>query len=65
MYAVATYVAGERVTNNKHWASDVVFGAAVGIMSGRTVTLHVRQTSVRVAPQAVPGGGGVIVNVLR
>ena len=30
MYAAATYVAGERVTNNKHWASDVVFGAAVG-----------------------------------
>ena len=32
-----------RVAANQHWASDVVFGAAVGIASGRTVTLHLRE----------------------
>src|SRR4051812_26149956 len=64
-YLAATYVAGERVTNNKHWASDVVFGATVGILSARTVTLHVRGARLAVAPQAVAGGGGVLINVLH
>jgi hypothetical protein len=48
-----------------HWASDVVFGAAVGLASGRTITIHLRETRLSLAPLAVPGGGGVLVTALR
>jgi hypothetical protein len=64
-YLIASYAAASRVVANQHWTSDVVFGAAVGIASGRTVTLHLRTTRVAVAPLAVPGGGGVLVTALR
>jgi len=64
-FALATYVAGERVTEKKHWASDVTFGAVLGVMSGRTVTLHVRRQRLLVEPHAVPGGAGVIVHVVH
>ena len=63
-FAVAAYTAVSRVAANQHWASDVVFGAAVGLASGRTVTIQLRETRVTVAPLAVPGGGGVLVTAL-
>jgi membrane-associated phospholipid phosphatase len=64
-FAAAAYTATSRVVANQHWASDVVFGAFVGIASGRTVTIHLRETRLSVAPLAVPGGGGVLVTALR
>jgi membrane-associated phospholipid phosphatase len=63
MFAAATYVCAERVTNTKHWPSDVVFGSAVGLMSGRTVTLRLRQRRLIVSPRAAPGGAMVVVDV--
>jgi hypothetical protein len=65
MFIASTYTAAERITENKHWASDVTFGAVVGMLAGRTVTLHLRQHDLRVEPQAVAGGGGVTVRVLH
>jgi membrane-associated phospholipid phosphatase len=64
-FAAAAYSGISRVYENQHWASDVVFGAAVGIASGRTATLRLRSGSVTFAPLAVPGGGGVLVTALR
>jgi membrane-associated phospholipid phosphatase len=63
VFAIATYTAASRIVDNKHWASDVVFGAFLGMTSGRTVTLHVRGQPISLAPLAVPGGGGVAVSV--
>ena len=60
MFAAATYTAASRITVNKHWASDVAFGAVVGMACGRTVTVHLRDTRLVVAPLVVPGGGGVV-----
>jgi membrane-associated phospholipid phosphatase len=57
-YAVATYVAAARLQENRHYLSDVVFGAAVGTIAGRTVTRHGRENWTFV-PIAVPGGGGI------
>src|SRR5256885_7723557 len=37
-YVVASYVAISRLPANRHWLSDTVFGAAVGVIAGRTVT---------------------------
>ena len=38
-YAFASYVAGSRLQENRHYASDVMVGAALGIVSGRAVTV--------------------------
>ena len=59
-YAVASYVAASRLHDNVHYLSDVVFGAAVGTISGRTVTEHGRETWTLV-PAFVPGGAAVLV----
>jgi membrane-associated phospholipid phosphatase len=64
-FLMATYTAASRIGANEHWMSDVVFGAAVGMASGRTATLHLRTTRVAIAPLAAPGGGGVLVTVER
>ena len=64
-FLLATYTGVSRIYANEHFTSDVVFGAAVGIASGRTVTLHLRDTRVAIAPMPVPGGGGVLVTALR
>jgi membrane-associated phospholipid phosphatase len=38
-YAVASYVAAARIQTQNHYLSDVAFGAALGIVAGRTVTI--------------------------
>jgi membrane-associated phospholipid phosphatase len=56
---VAAYVATARVHDNRHYLSDVIFGAAMGIAAQRTVTLHAGRYGVTVAPSAGPRGAGV------
>jgi membrane-associated phospholipid phosphatase len=41
MYGGATAVGLSRMYHNKHWASDVVMGAAIGTFSGRKVVQYV------------------------
>ena len=53
-YIFASYVAISRLPDNRHWLSDTVFGAGVGIIAGRTVTRHGREYPVAVYP--VRGG---------
>ena len=60
-YLVASYVAMSRLHDGVHSASDVVFGAAVGTVVGRTVTWHGR--NFYASPMWLPHGGGVVVNV--
>jgi len=64
-FAAAGYSGVSRVLDNQHWASDVVFGAFVGLASARTVSLRLRDNRVSIAPLAVHGGGGVIVSTVR
>ena len=58
-YAVAGYVAASRIQSKRHFLSDVTFGAALGVVAGRTVTIGRGTHKFAVAPSAVPGGGGV------
>lgn len=53
-YLIATYVAMSRLHDNRHFASDVVMGAATGIIIGRSVTWHGR--NFWGGPVVVPGG---------
>jgi membrane-associated phospholipid phosphatase len=39
-YSIATLVGVSRVTENKHWATDVLAGAALGYLTGRQVSLN-------------------------
>ncbi|MEO8070372.1 MAG: phosphatase PAP2 family protein [Acidobacteriota bacterium] len=56
-YAVAGYVAASRVQMKRHYLSDVVFGAAIGLTAGRTVTVG---RSFVVEPLIVNGGAGAV-----
>jgi len=58
-FAVASYVAASRVQMQRHYLSDVAFGAALGIVAGRTVTIGSGRNKFQLAPTAVPGGGGI------
>ncbi len=60
-YAVASFVGWSRIRSNNHYASDVVFGAAVGVLSGRAV-VRGRTGQWSVAPAATAGGFAVIVS---
>jgi len=57
-YLVASWVAMSRIHDNRHYASDVVFGAATGVVIGRSVTWHGR--NFYASPMLVPGGAGVM-----
>lgn len=59
-YALATYVATSRLTENKHYLSDVAFGAAIGVIAGRTSTLHLGGSAFTLAPLVGPHGGAGI-----
>lgn len=64
-YGLATYVAASRLQENRHFASDVIFGAAIGIVAGRTVTVGRGRNAFSLAPVAVPGGAGVMLTRVR
>jgi membrane-associated phospholipid phosphatase len=37
-YAVASFVGWSRIRDDRHWLTDVIVGATVGAIAGRTVT---------------------------
>lgn len=62
-YTLATYVAMSRLQENRHYLSDVVFGAALGVVAGRTTTRHGREHWA-VVPAISKGGVAVMVTRL-
>src|SRR5262245_14335329 len=59
-YVGAAWIAASRVETERHFLSDVVAGATVGILAGRAVTFGNRGTRFSLAP--APVAGGVAVN---
>ena len=57
-YAVATYVAASRLHDNRHYLSDVIVGATLGVVAGRTVTRH-GKSDYAMVPLPGPGVVGV------
>ncbi len=62
-YAAATYVGSSRLAQNRHFLSDVVFGAGIGLASGRATTFHLRDATVRVAPTITRNSAGLNVSI--
>lgn len=64
-YLAAGAIGFARIDNNKHNLSDVVAGATLGYIVGRTVvkqdggTTHGRKTRFQLVPSAPPSGAGV------
>ena len=58
-YAFASYVAISRLNYNEHYISDVMFGSAVGIIAGRTVT-RPGHPPFPVQVAALPGGVAIL-----
>jgi membrane-associated phospholipid phosphatase len=62
-YAAAAYVGISRVSEDEHYFSDVIFGAAVGIASARTIDLG-RKARLRMSPYIARGGAAITFAVL-
>jgi hypothetical protein len=58
---IASYVGVSRLHDNRHFASDVVFGAALGTAVGWTVVGRHGGSSYVWLPVRVPGGAAIVV----
>ena len=58
-YAVASWVAASRMHADRHYLSDVVMGATIGIMAGRAATVGAHNARFAISPVAVDGGIGI------
>ena len=58
---LASYVAISRLHDNRHYLSDVIFGAALGTATGWTVVGRHGRSSYAWTPITIPGGIGVMV----
>jgi membrane-associated phospholipid phosphatase len=52
------FVGGSRLQENRHYLSDVLFGAAIGIVSGRTATIGRGGATLSLSPVLAPGTVG-------
>jgi membrane-associated phospholipid phosphatase len=60
LYAVGAYVSLNRLVDNEHWASDVIFGTAIGIVSGRAASLGHGAQRVTVRPTVISRGLAIV-----
>lgn len=58
-YALAGWIAASRMQTSRHYLSDVVAGATLGILAGHTITVGHGSMKFAVSPMAAPGGAGV------
>ncbi len=62
-YGAAAWVAASRMQAKRHYLSDVIAGATIGIMAGRSVTVGSGSMKFAVSPTPVPRG--VAVNFVK
>jgi membrane-associated phospholipid phosphatase len=58
-YGAAAWVAASRMHARRHYLSDVIAGATIGIMAGRSVTVGGGRMKFAVSPAPVPRGVSV------
>ena len=59
MFAIAGYVSASRITDNRHFLGDVLFGSALGMATGWTVVGRHGRDSFTLFPAPVRGGVAV------
>lgn len=59
-YLIASYVGASRLRDNRHFLSDVLFGAAVGVASGWTVVGRHGRSDYSLMPVATPRGVALV-----
>lgn len=59
LYAAGAYVAASRVQEHKHYLSDVMVGAALGMASAHAIHVRAGHHAFVLAPVAVPGGAAL------
>ena len=62
-YGLATLTAFARIYDNKHWASDAFFGAAIGYFVGKTVVRYhtaLSDTPLKILPTVSQQGFGMM-----
>jgi membrane-associated phospholipid phosphatase len=62
-HALGGYVSVSRMVDHQHFASDVIFGAALGIVSGRAASFGHGLHRVNVSPLALPRGIGFVASI--
>ena len=62
-YLAASYIGVSRLQENRHYLSDVIFGAAVGIVSGRS--LDMRDRTIGIEPFVSSRGAGMNLVIRR
>lgn len=61
-YSTATFVGFSRMYQNKHWASDIILGAAIGELCGRVViNYHTSSSKISIVPKMLDDGAGLAV----
>jgi membrane-associated phospholipid phosphatase len=59
-YALGGYVSVSRMVDRQHFASDVIFGAALGIVSGRAASFGHGPHRLTASPSLRPGGIAIV-----
>jgi len=65
VYAIGGYVSISRMVDNDHWASDVLFGTAIGIVSARAASFRHGSSGVSVSPSLLPRGFAIVGSIRR
>jgi membrane-associated phospholipid phosphatase len=59
-YTAAVLITGARMQANSHYPTDLIMGAAVGILSGRAATFDLGRKRLQLSPTTTPGGFAVM-----
>ena len=62
-YGAAAIITGARMQANSHYATDLIMGAALGILSGRAATFDLGARRLQISPRAVDGGAAVMASI--
>ena len=64
-YALAAYIGGSRMSEYRHFASDVLMGAGIGMAAGRAATFERAHSTVSIAPQVSHQSIAAVVTIDR
>ena len=59
-FSAAAIISGARLQANSHYPSDIIMGAAIGVLSGRAATFEMGGRRVSLSP-AISQGGGLLI----